>query len=331
MQRIVGVDVTRGLAVLGMATAHVGAAGTWAEPTGLLQLADGRSAATFATLAGVSAGLLSGGPPASNLTSARARIATRAALIGVLGLLLMGLGTPVVVILPSYAVMFALLLPVLGARAPKLAWIAAGVVVAGTVIHQLVRGVGWAQQWPTSILLGPYYPVVVWTAYLLAGLAVVRAGLLSRPGRLASGGLGLAVLGYGAGGAAARLGASTAGGPLDLTPHSSTAVEVIGNLGTTLLVLAGAIVVADRFPRTVAPLAATGALALTAYTGQVVAIAVLGQDVVYQPSNLVLAAFVVATVGVCWAWRALWGRGPLERALHAASVALADSFAPPQR
>ncbi len=333
--RIVGVDVTRGLAVLGMITAHVGAVGGWDDPTAVLSVADGRSAATFATLAGVSAGLLSGGAldptspgGAGAMSVARARIATRAVLIGMLGLLLMALGTPVVVILPSYAVMFFALLPVLEARPRTLVGLAGAVLVLGTLLHEAVGEQAWAQVWPASIFVGPYYPVVVWQAYLLAGLAVVRAGLLARPGRLVLGGLVLAVLGYGTGAVAALLSDATADGPLDLTPHSSTAPEVIGNLGVALLVLGISIPLARRAPRLVAPVAATGALALTAYTGQLLVIAVLGPDVVYQPSNAVLAAFVVVTVAACWAWRVRWGRGPLERAVHRASVVVGESVAP---
>ncbi len=323
--RLVGVDVTRGLAVLGMAVAHVGDAGEWGEPTGWLQLADGRSAATFATLAGVSAGLLSGGAAPRDLPGARIRIATRALLIGTLGLLLTALGTPVVVILPTYAVMFLALIPVLGARPRTLVWSAVGVLAVGSVVLATVdRDVGW----PASVLVGHYYPAVVWFAYLLAGLAVVRAGLLVRPGPLAGIGLGLAALGYGAGAVAAARGL-TVGTWLDLTPHTSTAPEVTGNLGFALTGLALATWLAARVPWLLAPLAATGALALTAYTGQVVAIAVLGPDAVFRPSNAVLAAFVLVTVAACWAWRALWGRGPLERLLHAASTGAAAALRDP--
>ena len=323
--RLVGVDATRGLAVLGMAAAHVGDAGGWGEPTGWLQVADGRSAATFATLAGVSAGLLSGGDTPRDLPAARIRVATRALLIGVLGLLLTALGTPVVVILPTYAVMFLALVPALGARPRTLAWSAVGVLAVGSVVLATVdRGVGW----PASILVGHYYPAVVWFSYLLAGLAVVRAGLLVRPGPLAGIGLGLAALGYGTGAVAAARGL-TLGTWLDLTPHASTAPEITGNLGFALAVLAGATWVAARVPWLLAPLAATGALALTAYTGQVVAIAVLGPAVVFTPSNAVLTAFVVVTVAVCWAWRVLWGRGPLERLLHAASTGAATALREP--
>jgi uncharacterized membrane protein len=328
VERIPGVDVARGLAVLGMVTAHVGAAGSrWTDPWGWLQVADGRSAATFATLAGVSAALLSGGPVLRGLGRARVRIALRAAVLGVLGLLLVLLGTPVVVILPGYAVMFALLTLALGLRSTTLASLAAVAAVVGPRVVLAAGDAPWRTTWPGSLIVGDYYPAAVWMTYLLAGLAVGRTDLRDARlrGRLALAGLGLAVLGYGAGAwaAAAPVG-SIVRRLLDLTPHSSTTAEVVGNLGVVLLVLAACVVAADALPRPLAPLAATGALALTAYVGHVVVIAALGDDVVYEPRNGVLLAFLLTIVVACWAWRRTLGRGPLERALHAAST-------PPER
>ena len=61
MRRIVGIDVARGLAVLGMMTAHVGPDDHGPiPPGGFAQLADGRPAALFVVLAGLSLALLSG-------------------------------------------------------------------------------------------------------------------------------------------------------------------------------------------------------------------------------------------------------------------------------
>ena len=53
--RFAGVDAARGLAIVGMLWAHTAADGTRQS------LADGRSAVLFATLAGCSIGLLTGG------------------------------------------------------------------------------------------------------------------------------------------------------------------------------------------------------------------------------------------------------------------------------
>ncbi|HEY0215473.1 MAG TPA: OpgC domain-containing protein, partial [Cellulomonas sp.] len=99
MQRIVGVDMARGLAVIGMITAHVGPGGPgdpW--PASLAQVVDGRSAALFVLLSGLSVALISGGPEpvvGTRRVQARTRLLVRA--FGVLGIgaLTLVLGTPI--------------------------------------------------------------------------------------------------------------------------------------------------------------------------------------------------------------------------------------------
>lgn len=62
--RIAGVDLARGLAVLGMLAAHLLWLGSlsWTEPSTWGAIVNGRSSILFATLAGVSLGLSTGGP-----------------------------------------------------------------------------------------------------------------------------------------------------------------------------------------------------------------------------------------------------------------------------
>src|SRR4029078_10532548 len=89
--RVQGVDLARGLAVLGMFTAHLltlppfdfGDPSTWAAVAG------GRSWILFATLAGVSIGLVTGGSSpltGEALTTARLRLIVRACLLWLLGI-----------------------------------------------------------------------------------------------------------------------------------------------------------------------------------------------------------------------------------------------------
>jgi hypothetical protein len=119
-----------------MFAAHVGDPGP--EPfrgsTGWLAVADGRSAALFAVLAGVSISLMSGGPaPVRGFEAdrVRVRVATRAVFVAVVGYGLAALGTPVQVILPAYALMFVLVLPMLLARRALLLAGAGVVALAG--------------------------------------------------------------------------------------------------------------------------------------------------------------------------------------------------------
>lgn len=341
-----GADVTRGLAVLGMFTAHVGASGpALTSAHGYQNLADGRSAATFAFLAGLSAALLSGGPrpyAGPRLRHARVRVLVRAALLWPIGALMIALGTPVAVILPGYAVMFALVTVAMSWRVRTLLVCATVVALAGPVVVQLTRpvvaGPDGATPQVLDVLVGEYYPAAVWMAYLLVGLALGRTDLLAprAPLRLGLLGVAAAVVGYGGGALASAALVRAPGQTLraaltSIEPHADSTPEVVGNVGVTLVVLALALVAARRVPLLVAPLAATGALALTAYCGHLVAIALIGDDAVWAPSNARLAAFVLVTLAATTAWRLTLGRGPLELALHAPSSAVADALVPEGR
>ena len=323
MQRIAGVDVARGLAVLGMVAAHVG--DTSAPGAGWLIVTHGRSAAVFATLAGVSIALLSGGPTPRDLTRTRWRVAVRAVLLALVGLGLVALGTPVAVILPSYALMFLMVLPGLGWSRRTLLIAAALVLAFGAPLWAAVSP--HPAELPLSLLLGRFYPAVLWPAYLLVGLALGRSDLRSRGTRtvLGLGGAMLVVIGYGGGILLGRV--LPPGSPqaalVATAAHANTWPEVLGNTGVVGLVLLACLVVAERVPALVAPVAATGALALTAYCGHLVAIALLQLGRRYEQSNPLLGVFVLVIVASCWAWRARWGRGPVERLLHGTSTVVA--------
>ena len=329
--RVVGVDVARGLAVLGMLVAHVGPDDAARLPNGSswLEAFDGRSAAGFALLAGVSAALLSRGPEDDRLTRARVRVLARAAVLAPLGFVLAALGTPVVVILPAYAVMFAMLTVALRWRPRTLLATAAVVAAVGPPAVLALRDVVDGE---AGFLWSEYYPPLVWIAYLLVGLAVGRVlGLPTTPGRLAVWGLAAAAVGHTTNALAMRVVApeqTVLRALLTTAPHSDSGVEVLANTGSVLVVLAGCLVVGARLPRVLTPLAATGALALTAYSGQVVAIALLGRRVVFEPTWPVLVGFALVTLVAATAWRLTLGRGPLERLLHTVSTAVADAVAP---
>ncbi|MEK6310466.1 MAG: heparan-alpha-glucosaminide N-acetyltransferase domain-containing protein, partial [Curtobacterium sp.] len=181
--RLQGVDVARAIALLGMIATHVGDvpdAVDWSDPTTWAAVAHGRSSSLFAVLAGVSIGLTSGrtrppGPPL--IGRVRARLAIRAVVVVGIGLLLMALGTPVYVILPTYGVLFLLAIPVLRVRARWLLALAAACAVASPVAALAVLPL-YADAGTWEVQLGLVYPVVTFLAYVLVGLAVARAGSL---------------------------------------------------------------------------------------------------------------------------------------------------------
>ncbi|MFH5823963.1 heparan-alpha-glucosaminide N-acetyltransferase domain-containing protein [Georgenia sp. AZ-5] len=350
--RLAGIDIARGLAIMGMFVAHLGDEGPGGghDPAWFV-LADGRSASLFALLAGVSLALTSGReklPAGPALRRARLATLARAAVLLPLGWFLVGLGTPVAIILPAYAVLFVLALPFLGLRRRRLllgAAVAATVspalvalvttpTVAGPSLASRLSGVADPVHLPGDELVTGYYPALVFLAYVLAGLAVGRTDLTRRRTQLAlvGGGAALAAAAWGT----SRL-ALDAAGPsasplvrqlLSGEAHSDATLEVLGNIGTALAVIGLCLLLtrpgaAGRAAGAVlSPVAAAGAMSLSVYTGQILVIFVLGDQVVWSPvSNAVLVWFVVVALAAAWTWRRFLGRGPLERLLHAAATA----------
>ncbi len=331
--RLQGVDLARGLAVLGMLAAHLLDIEPFdgSRPETWIDLANGRSSILFATLAGVSIALVTGGPrPVAGpaLRTAHSRLAVRAVLLWLIGIALIATGVPVYVILPAYAILFLLAVPLvtLGART---LWVLAAI---------LGLGMPWVQPfldsaplWQTdaghdlALLLGWHYPVTVWIAFLVAGMAAGRSGLRARRTQLTLlvGGAAAALIGYGLDAAASTFGLP--GGALfaavwTAAPHSSGLLEVVGSGGLALATLAVCLLVC-RTPltRLVLPLRAVGSMPLTAYVGQLVAWAIAAAVLLGDTGDLFgfrglepFWPFVAATVALCTVWALVRGRGPLE-------------------
>lgn len=316
--RFAGVDAARGLAIVGMLVAHV------ADDGSAESLADGRSSVLFATLAGLSLGLITGGPRRPSGARAHAALATvalRGLVLLALGLGLWTLGTPIAVILDYYGFLFLVLLPVVLAPVPVVAAVAVVAAIAGPL---LVSAGGRDLAVPFSARRLPdlvtewsvtgYYPGVVWAAYLCAGLVAARADLSRRRTLLAmvvGGGL-TSLLGYGG----ARL------AHLDATAHADTTAEVLGAGGLALaavgaLQLACASGAGPAVQRALAPLIAMGAMPLTIYAAQLVVLAVwLLTPAAGEPPGIaswpLLTALVVGSAAFSMFWRRRVGRGPLE-------------------
>lgn len=355
--RIVGIDAARALALVGMFATHLlplaGPAGG-ATLTGLV--ADGRASALFAVLAGVGIALSTGGASrprdrAAHRTAA-AGLLVRAGLVGLLGLLLVGLDPPVAVILAYYGLLFVVAVPLL--RLPG--WVlAAGAVLAGgltPVLSQVWRtggpsgpgnqvGLG-ALATPgelfTTLALTGYYPVLTWTTYLLAGMAVGRLDLRSVrvAWRLLAGGALLAVaaratsaLLMGPGGGAAAIGEAALALrsygttrtdtwwwlAVDL-PHTGAPLDLVHTTGTALAVL-GAMLLLARYARPLALLpAAVGSVPLTLYTVHVVAITAYRGEPAENGTLFLAHVLVAAVIGVVLRMAGL--RGPLETLVSAA-------------
>lgn len=326
--RLQGVDAARGLAVLGMMAAH-----TWprgAEPAELL--VDGRPSVLFAVVAGVALGLISGGdaPPTADRGRARARLALRAVLLLIAGVLLWMLPSGIAIILDAYGLLFLLLVPLLFAGRAVLAATAAALLVTAPLVRdRVVDLTGLGPSGPITAadagslaldwLLTGYYPVLLWLPLLLAGLLVARSGLQHRRVRLL-------MLGLGATASLAGYGAAAVLPDVDATAHSGTTAELLGAGGLAIAIIGGALLLLDspRTPRAVAlagaPLAALGRVALTVYVGHVVVIALLeplGPAGLFEPAVGIPLLIVLAIAGVTLGLVCdrLGRRGPLEAAL----------------
>lgn len=198
-----GVDVARGLALLGMFSVHVLTTFTGAGgPTAATLVAGGRSAGTFVLVAGIGLAFVSGGrTPArgAEWVGVSAGLLVRAALIAGIGLLLGEISrySGVIGILPYYGLYFALAVPLIGLSPRALAVVAAAVAVLGPVLLVATADLDWPvpdlDGDPTfgTLVTDPggllvlltvdgYYPAVVYLAYLTAGLAIGRLDLGSR-------------------------------------------------------------------------------------------------------------------------------------------------------
>lgn len=314
-RRLVGIDVARGVAILGMLWAHFAPDGTRDG------LADGRSSILFATLAGVSLGLLTGGsnpPVGPERLRAAVSIALRGFWLIALGRGLWTLGTPIAVILDYYGVLFLVLLPVLFAPRWVLALVAAAAATAGAAVVQSVGedlNAAFAPasplQWPGQWFVTGFYPDLVWAAYVAVGLLLARCDLGRRATQLAmvAGGAASSVVGYGV----------AAGFGLDAQAHSNTTWEVLGS-GGVAVALIGVLLLACTAPqieRALSPIAATGSMPLTIYTGQLIVLAVFllvprGDDVGIEHWGL-LGGIALASVVFAVLWRRSVGRGPMEQ------------------
>ena len=345
--RIAGLDLARGLAVLGMIGAHLDLPEnlSW-SPSSWQALVYGRSAVLFGVLAGVSIALLSGGTrPAlgDDLIRARVRIMVRAAWVFLIGGLLELLGTEVLVILGVYAVLFVLALPFLRWSPRHLLLLAAGLAVVAPPVSLLLSQVAVVAEAETafaSLVLTGAYPVLWWWAFVLVGLAIGRLDLSARRVRaiLFLAGAAAAVAGYALGWLSTQLLANGVAVPeptdayermpgwnegsigqwdwawlSGAQPHTGTPFWLLASAGVATAVIAVCLVIAEASPRLAYPVASVGAMALTAYSLQIVALRVFPPDGSFGGHIWIL--FIAGVVVFAVAWRLLVGRGPLERLL----------------
>ncbi|MFC8146820.1 DUF418 domain-containing protein [Streptomyces paradoxus] len=275
VSRLVGLDLARGLAVFGMYAVHVGPAPGQDGVIGfLMELAQGRSSALFAVLAGFAVALITGRrTPKTGLAGrqAVAKVIIRAVILLALGTALTLTGTPVVPILAFYGLFFLLVLPLYRLGVKPLALIAVGWALVGPQLLYALKPVVGGRAFlsygqadgPVSLFFTGGYPALTWVPFVIAGMAVARCDLAATAVRirLALTGVALAVTGYGGSWLAVRLvpGASEAVRKAEEGPGMSSMASVspdsIGIFGDTP---AGMLASAPHSEATLSILAATG-------------------------------------------------------------------------
>ncbi|MFF7309730.1 DUF418 domain-containing protein [Streptomyces sp. NPDC008137] len=239
MGRLIGLDLARALAVFGMYIVHIAPMPSAGNNLGswVYSLAEGRSSALFATLAGFSLMLIAGRlEPKTGLAGrqAKARIAIRAVILLALGTVLaMEYGD--IIILAYYGVYFLLALLVVRLSAKTLAIIAAGIALVmpqlafvlkmwlSDSVQQSINAYDPLEKLSTvgvlDLLLTGLYPTITWMAFVIAGMALARLDLTAATvqRRLAALGASLTVGAYGLatllGGTSAVLSFGGGGGP----------------------------------------------------------------------------------------------------------------------
>jgi len=340
--RIVGLDLARALAMLGMVIAHY----VWRDQSGdaidlLTRAMAGRAMPLFVMLGGVGATILT----SRSATPDRALL-IRAAMLFPLGVALQEATTVIAIILQSYAVFFVAAVVVRRLPTPALLAGAAALSLIGGWTHQDLAAslTPWnvpSEIWtePTtvlgSLLFGGSYPFFPVFAFFLIGMVLGRLDLRSEPVAivLAVGGV---VVGLGTI-AVSRLlvevanidrsqfivpsGRFTFGRLLDTTGHSAMPGWVISATGTSVAVLGLCLLLAPRVETLTRPFVALGQLALTFYAFQAVLIRYTpSPDTTPHPQELLTAlAIFFGFMLVAVPWRRHFRSGPLEAALRIGS------------
>lgn len=325
--RDLGIDAARGLALVSMFVAHFAPT---AGPGGVLDLSEYLTAPLFAFLIGWGAELGRGRHGEVVAVLVRA-----AALVGI-GLLLERTDAQIVVVLVWLGALTLLCLVLV--RLPDLALL--GVAVALYVLEprlltststslgewrfeRLLAGESADGLYPRLLELtvaGPYYRLTSMLVVACLGIVLARhAGRLVTVVSLA--GCGLL--------AAGMVGAQRAG-TLDMAPYTGTPAVLTFEVVLVVTVVQAVRLAATYVPAAARPLADAGRVTLTAYVVQILVAHQWVQD--REPgfrddSWALLAAMVVVSLALGWAWPRLvrrdpWSRGPVEGLERAVAGAL---------
>lgn len=204
--RLVGIDLARAIALLGMMAAHFGAPSNFNgfSLASLGAASHGRASILFAVLAGVSIALVSGRNvpfTGARMEQTRAKLLVRSFWLFVIGAVLAMFNSGILVILPTYAVLFMTATFFLCARKRTLVWWSIGLALCGPLVTASIQAAGSALglslPFPEAFF-SPAYAYLQWVPFILIGMLVGRIDLSRMLNWLWIGlaGIALAVSGY---------------------------------------------------------------------------------------------------------------------------------------
>lgn len=324
--RDLGVDLARGLAILAMVVAHVK---MWWQVDSrpvifVLGQVNNVASPLFCLVMGVAAGLVLMRTVRPVRPEAFvARNAVRGLALIAIGLLIEDLPSNIAIVLQVLGVVLLVGSPLLLLGARVVLVLAVLVFVAGPVINEVVMGSyvpqpgggAWDRvlEW---VVASRHYRLTNLLPFFLVGGFLAMRGLRRRDLRVVTllGVVGLPVLVA----SAVLLEARTSGSFLDNISDLALSFTAFG--ATVLLARAPQL---DGTVRALAPVAAVGSVALSAYVFHVLLIAGLNHYVgwTWLRAHPVLPSVgvLLATVGTGWLWWHLLGRGPIERVLALAT------------
>ena len=337
--RIVGVDIARALAILGMLAVHIGPTDVGGVAGRLYATPYGRASLLFVVVAGVGITLLARSTRTTT-NGTRTKLAWRAALLLPAGLALQELDHGANVILQDYALFFVLAMLTIDLSRRWLLALSIGFATVGPVLYFLGRAMtpGAFERTPTAlsdpllatvhglVFSGPY-PLITWGAPLLFGMWLghldLRSAVMRRRMIIGGGAVTLAAFLLPRA-LVATFGAPTSYGDARFlytsSGHGQMPMWLVGGTAAAVALLGLALYAGDRAPRLTWPLAAAGQLALTVYVGHLLVLHAAPQIATSERLSravVILAGFTAVILLFATLWRRSFARGPLELALHA--------------
>ncbi|WP_288832158.1 DUF418 domain-containing protein [uncultured Corynebacterium sp.] len=292
--RIVGLDVARGLAIIGMIIVHM-ASLLWSTKV----IINGVPSALFAVIAGTTLMVIGRNYTFDTLL----RLVVRGSVIMLLGLALLPVGGQIQVVL----VAMGLTMIIVSWVPPLNVWWKLALFVVATAA--------------ATVRYAPYtlpqiYPLLAWIAYFIGGMLLYEVYLKSfvtgskRRASLpwAVTGVSLVVVAIGM---YFRFQMDVPGW-LRFTGHTGVLGEILLSVAASAVIFHLCLIVGVKAPKVVYPVAAMGSMSLTVYMLHVLT-AYWWQQNIALHSTLSALGFIVFFLVIAALWKHFLGKGPMER------------------